>query len=307
MKKTLKRLMGIALAAAMLVGTLMVSGTRAEAAGETLLNTYGSLFGYSGTCINLSQLKNPTTLAHVKTQYNSITLENEMKPDAMLGYSPSLISRETAANLGYYIPSSMTESYVPRINFDTLDAVLKICSENGLKMRAHTLVWHSQTPDWFFRTGYSSNYGYVSQAQMDARMEYYIKSVMNHVYSGQYGNVVYAWDVVNEYQHAQNSGWLYIYGSVNNYPSFVKKAFQYANDCLEYYGLGNSVSLFYNDFNTYIEADDIVTMINYINSNGKICAKQEIQSLFPIVFRPLPYRTNLFSDKFNRCLFRFYV
>lgn len=299
MKKRFKKWMRMVLAVALLLGTMLVPSNRAEAAGETLLNTYGSLFGYSGTCISLNQLRNADVLAHVKTQYNSITLENEMKPDAMLGYSPSLISRDEAKGLGYYIPASMTETYVPRINFSTLDEVLKICKDNGLKMRAHTLVWHSQTPDWFFRTGYSANYGYVSQAQMDLRMEYYIKSVMNHVYSGQYGDVVYAWDVVNEYQHAQNSGWLSIYGNVNNYPSFVKKAFQYAHDCLEYYGLSNSVSLFYNDFNTYMEVNDIITMIDFINADGKICDGVGMQSHLGTTFPSVSYYTDALKAFLN--------
>ncbi|MBQ8798463.1 MAG: endo-1,4-beta-xylanase [Lachnospiraceae bacterium] len=289
MKKSFKKLLSSVVATALLLGTLFAPVNRADAAGETLLNTYGAAFGYSGTCINLSQLKNANDLAFLKQHYNSVTLENEMKPDAMLGWSPSLISREEAKNQGYYIPSGMTETYVPKINFATVDEALRICKANGLKMRAHTLVWHSQTPDWFFRTGYSTNYGYVSQAQMDLRMEYYIKSVMNHVYTGQYADVVYCWDVVNEYQHAQNSGWLKIYGDVTNYPSFVKKAFQYAHDTLKYFGKENSVSLFYNDFNTYIEQDDIVTMINYINSNGKICDGVGMQSHLGTTYPSVDY------------------
>ena len=292
MKKKFKKWVSSVLTAALLVGTLLVPNHRAEAAEDTLLNTYGSAFGYSGTCINLNQLRNANTLAHGKSQYNSLTLENEMKPDAMLGYSATLISKDEARRLGYYVPSSMTETYVPRINFNTLDEVLKICHQNGLKMRAHTLVWHSQTPDWFFRTGYSTNYGYVSQAQMDLRMEYYVKSVINHVYNSPYGDVVYAWDVVNEYQHATNCGWLSIYGNVNNYPSFVKKAFQYAHERLEYFGKGNSVSLFYNDFNTYMEVNDIITMINFINSNGKICDGVGMQSHLNTNYPSVSYYTD---------------
>ncbi len=289
MKKGLKKLLSGVLLGVLLIGTMLAPTMTAEAANETLLNTYGKTFGYSGTCINLSQLRNANTLAHVKSQYNSITLENEMKPDAMLGYSPSLFTREDAKKAGYYVPDRMTETYVPKINFSTVDEVLKICKANGLKMRAHTLVWHSQTPDWFFRVGYSTKYGYVSADQMDARMEYYIKSVMNHVYSGQYADVVYCWDVVNEYQHAQNSGWLKIYGNVTNYPSFVKKAFQYAHDTLKYFGKENTVSLFYNDFNTYIEQDDIVTMVNYINSNGKICDGVGMQSHLGTTYPSVDY------------------
>lgn len=288
MKQRWKKLLGSVLTLVLLFGLILPSGS-AAAAQKTLLNTYGALFGHSGTCINLSQLQNAGTLAHVKTHYNSITLENEMKPDAMLGYAPNLITKEAAQNAGYYVPSSCTETYLPAINFSTLDTVLQICYNNGLSMRAHTLVWHSQTPDWFFRVGYSTNNAYVSAAQMDIRMEYYIKSVMNHVYTGQYGSVVYAWDVVNEYLHAQNSGWQAIYGDVSTSPAFVKRAFQYAHDCLSYFNLTDSVSLFYNDFNTYMEVNDVKALINYINSDGKLCNGVGMQSHLGTTFPSVDY------------------
>ena len=134
-----------------------------QAADNTLLNTYGAQYGYSGTCINLYQLRDANQLSLLKQQYNSITLENEMKPDALLGNSARLISVSEAKNRGYYIPDSYKESYVPQINFSTVDEVMKICYQNGLKMRAHTLVWHSQTPSWFFRNGYNGNSSFVNR------------------------------------------------------------------------------------------------------------------------------------------------
>lgn len=248
-------------------------------AANTLLNTYGKTFSYSGAAVNYNQLNNSSTLNTIKSQYNSITLENEMKPDAIMGSSARLQSVAQARSLGYYIPSSYTESTVPTFNFNTMDAVLKICFNNGLKVRAHTLIWHSQTPDWFFRTGYSASGAYVSQSVMNARMELYIKTIMNHVYSGSYGSIVYAWDVVNEYLHANPSGWSKIYGSnLGTSPAFVKQAFQYAYETLSYYGLTNSVGLFYNDYNEYMIPDDIVKLINYINSSRKICSGVGMQS-----------------------------
>lgn len=301
MEKRWKKLLGSVLALALLIGVMLPCG-KAEAAQETLLNTYGALFGYSGTCINLSQLRDANTLSHVKTHYNSITLENEMKPDAMLGYSPKLITKEAAVNAGYYVPSYCTETYLPAINFDTLDEVLRICYENGLSVRAHTLVWHSQTPDWFFRVGYSKDYGYVSAAQMDIRMEYYIKSVMNHVYTSKYGKVVYAWDVVNEYLHAENSGWQAIYGNVTTSPAFVKRAFQYAYDCISYFGLTDSVSLLYNDYNTYMEVDDVIQMIRYINSDRKLCDGVGMQSHLGTTFPSVEYYTTALQAFVNEGL-----
>lgn len=286
----------------LMLGSILVpssSDKRSSAASSSLLSTYGSLFGRSGNCVSLSQLQNSSTLAHIKSQYNSITLENEMKPDALLGYSPSLITRDSAKNLGYYVSGSFTESYVPKINFDTVDKVLKICYENGIGVRAHTLVWHSQTPDWFFRVGYSTKYGYVSQDQMNKRMEYYIKTVMNHVYTSKYGSCVYAWDVVNEYLHATTSGWEKIYGARTTRPAFVKRAFQYAYDCIKYFGLTNKVSLFYNDFNTYMEVNDVITMINYINSDGKICNGVGMQSHLSTSYPSVAYYTHAVQSFVN--------
>ena len=48
-----------------------------------------------GTCLNYGSASNPrelqnaSTMKFVKKQYNSFTLENEMKPDAILAHPPS--------------------------------------------------------------------------------------------------------------------------------------------------------------------------------------------------------------------------
>ena len=295
-----KRILASLLCAVVTTVTVLAGSVMpVKAADQTLLNTYGQTYGHVGTCINYNQLTNSNIMSHLKSQYNSITLENEMKPDYILGGSAKLISVQEAKNLGYYIPSNYTDQYVPKLNFDTVDKVMRICYENGIGMRAHTLVWHSQTPTWFFRYGYSANYGFVNEGVMNARMEFYIKSVMNHVYSSQYGKCVYAWDVVNEYFHAVDSGWEAVYGKCGNKPEFVKRAFQYAYDCLEYYKLTNSVSLFYNDFNTYMEVNDVITMINYINSGKKICNGVGMQSHLGTTFPSVDYYTSALKSFLN--------
>lgn len=287
MKKLFKRLLTVALSTTIAISLVGISKVHAATNDQTLLNTYGSKFGKDGTCVNFAQLQNSATLNVIKQRYNSITLENEMKPDALLGFSPNLISVSAAKALGYYIPSNYKEATVPRINFNTIDQVLQICYNNGLSLHGHTLVWHSQTPDWLFKTSYNSNGSYVTPAVMDARMEFYIKTVINHVYSSKYGSVVYAWDVVNEYLHSPaTSGWNRIYGSVTDYPQFVRNAFRYAYEAISSFGLANKVSLFYNDYNEYMEASDIVKMINFINNSGvKYCSgvgcQSHLSSSFP--------------------------
>ncbi|QFJ54853.1 endo-1,4-beta-xylanase [Pseudobutyrivibrio xylanivorans] len=281
--------------------TMLASATTldAKAAEATLLNTYGSTYGYSGTCINLYQLRDSSQLSILKKHYNSITLENEMKPDALLGGSARLISVSQAKNQGYYIPDNYRESYVPQINFNTVDEVMKICYNNGLKMRAHTLVWHSQTPSWFFRNNFSGNSGFVNSSTMDARLEMYVKTVMNHVYTNQYGSVVYAWDVANEILHAQNSGWEAVYGSNKTNATYVKKAFNFAYETLEYFKLTDSVKLFYNDYNTYMEVNDVIKLVNYINQGKKVCAGVGMQSHLGTGFPSVDYYTTALKSFLN--------
>ncbi len=238
----------------------------------TLMNTYGTVFNNSGVCISsAATLENVYTVKLIKKHYNSITLENEMKPDHILGSFPKLITVDEAKALGYIIPDNYTDTMVPELNFTATDLAMKLCSENDLGMRAHTLVWHSQTPNWFFRSDYTAGSAFVSPEVMDARMEFYIRSVMTHVYSSEYGECVYTWDVVNEYLNADDSNWIAIYGAKNTTPSFVKKAYQIADDVLRDFGIREQVSLIFNDFNTYMNAQKILDIMAFINEDGTIC------------------------------------
>ncbi len=248
----------------------------------TLLNTYGSTFGKVGTAVSLWDLKSPTYLKLLKKQYNSVTSGWEAKMDQVLISNPDLISIEEAKRLGYVIPDNYKETVVPKFKFDTIDETMKICAENGLYYRVHTLIWHQQAFDWFFRTGYSSNAGFVSPEVMDARMEMYIRTVMEHICTSKYIDIVYAWDVVNEYIHFDNvdyENYTAVYGAINKKPEFVKLAFEIADDMLRKHGLREQISLFYNDYNTYVtdewgkgnNTEDILSLVNFINSDGKIC------------------------------------
>ena len=258
---------------------------------------FDPIFGKTGTCINPAQLEDPEILAYVKKNYSSISLENDMKPDSVLqAWSRPLISTETAKGRtgDYIIPDSYQEAQVPELNYRTIDKVMKIAKENGLKIRYHVLVWHSQTPEWFFKEGYSTdeNAKYVSPETMYARMEMYIRSVIHHVYTldgGAYRDVVYTWDVVNEYfANTADKNWSAVFGNRvdadhpgfgNTRPEYVKRAFEIAYDELEKFGLSGLIPLMYNDFNTYQRTDEIIELINYINSGSKkVCAGVGMQS-----------------------------
>ena len=196
-----------------------------------------------------------------------------MKPSVVLGSTATLITVEEALELGYFIPENYTDTMVPKLNFSTIDTAMQICSENGLGMRVHTLIWHSQTPTWLFRNGYDASGEYVSTDVMDARMEFFVKSVINHVYDSNYGDCVYTWDVVNEYLHSfdKNSEWNAVYGETGTSPEFVKKAFLFAHEALVKQGVREDVSLLYNDFNSFTIVNDIIAMIEFINAETQLC------------------------------------
>ena len=294
----MKRTLCTVLSALMTTSMLLTSGLTAEAAvpsNANLLNTYGNVIPKVGTACVADEILNPNILQYAKKEYNSMTVGNEMKPDYILGWSARQISLDQARAKGYYIPENYPESTVPDLDFSTVDRILKTCYDNGLALRGHTLVWHSQTPDWFFRSGFNKNAGYVSQAVMNKRMEYFIKTYVGHVCSSQYGSVVYAWDVVNEYLHGiySGSGWQQIYGSnTGTTPIFVKEAFEFAYETLEKYNLEGKVKLFYNDYNTYMEVKDVINLINYVNSDNNICDGIGMQSHLDTSFPSISYYKN---------------
>ncbi len=256
----------------------------------SIKDTYDSVFGIMGTCINPDQLRDAETMKYVKNHYSSVTLENDMKPDYILtSWRPAIDTSSARTKTGdYVIPDSYKESKVPALNYDTVDEVLKIAKANGIKVRYHVLVWHAQSPEWFFKEDYSKeeSAAYVSEEVMYARMEMYIRSVIHHVYTvdgGAYKDVVYAWDVANEYfSNTPDENWSAVFGNregnLNNKPPFIKKAFEIAHDELGKFALADSVSLFYNDFNTYMTTDKIIEMIHYINSDQKVCDGIGMQS-----------------------------
>ncbi len=262
----------------------------------SLADSYRGEIPYIGTCANYygygnkkDQLTNETSLAFIKKHFNSFTLENEMKPDAILGSRIQTISIAEAKELGYVIPEDYPEEVVPKLNFGTVDATIQQAYEQDLKMRAHTLMWHQQTTAAFFSTNYSSSEATTPEI-MDKRLEFYVKTVMSHVMekeievSGEAGSVVYAWDVCNEYLHHDNSptqlSWASVYGELGLEPTYVKKAFEFAYEALKEYEVEDQVTLFNNDYDTYFEIEDMVQLVNYINEGeeANICGGIGMQS-----------------------------
>ena len=114
----------------------------------------------------------------LKTQFNSVTPENELKPENVLDAATTLAD-----------PAKYNEC--PALNFDAAKPILDYCKANGIPMRGHTLIWYSQTPSWFFYENYDVNGELASRELMLTRMENYIDAVMNWCEEN-YPGVIYA-------------------------------------------------------------------------------------------------------------------
>ena len=183
---------------------------------------------YVGVCVIYSMIGNEAAEKLILEQFNSVTFENEMKPEVLLNRTASIVNDE----LTVVWPKNTI-------------AMLDWARDNGLSVRGHTLVWYSQTPDWIFYEDYDTTKELVDRDEMLRRMESMIRQEMEYI-NENYPGLVYAWDVVNEAFSDTGSGlrenyWYQIIGE-----DYIEYAFTYAR---KYAG---DIKLFLNDYNTYI-------------------------------------------------------
>ena len=197
-------------------------------------------------------------------QFNSMTMENEMKPSYILDEAAS------KNNLSKY------KEHVA-LNFNSYKTGMEYAKQHGIAVRGHTLVWHSQTPEWFFYENYDTQGQLADRELMLKRMENYIKDVIEWTETN-YPGVIYAWDVVNEAvadyfgqgaapMRQEDSLWYQVIGE-----DFAEKAFAYARKYTKLYAKDRDIKLFYNDYNEYFPAkrDGIVALLKPIKEAGNI-------------------------------------
>ncbi len=227
----------------------------------SLKDAYADYFKV-GTAVTTDELAPKSTKDLVLKHFNSVTLGNELKPESILDHAATLAS------------GSNTD---PQVNLASARSILNFCRDNNISVRGHVLVWHQQTPDWFFRENFDENGDWVSKEVMLERMENYIKNVFAAIET-EYPTVdFYAWDVVNECwlddgnyrpagtqaENSKNSPWVKIFGD----NSFIEPAFEYARKYAP-----EGCKLYYNDFNEYMpsKTDAICKMALELKDKGLI-------------------------------------
>ncbi len=234
-----------------------------------------------GGAATVKELEDMGVEAILRKHFNALSIGNELKPDALFGYSNNKCPGTTTDVLN---GETIT---VPVLDFSRAEKILdkvkkwnKADPENQIKMRGHVLVWHAQTPEWFFHEDYDASKPYVTKEEMNKRLEWFIKSVLEH-FTGEgseYQGMFYGWDVVNEavsdsggkYRndkeksseslsqstHGSNSSWWHVYGS----EEYIVNAFIYANKYAP-----ADVELYYNDYSAF-DSTKMIGILNLLNA-----------------------------------------
>ena len=182
-------------------------------ADTPLKNIFGKNF-LIGAAINDRQVSGKDGAVATKciiTNFNSVVAENCMKPAEVH----------------------------PKQNvwrWDKADAFVNFGTKNKMAVIGHCLVWHQQTPQWFFKDKDGKD---VSRDTLIQRMKDHIFTVM-----GRYKGRIKGWDVVNEAFNDdgsyRESPWYNIIG-----PEYIEMALRFAHEA------DPKAELYINDFNMF--------------------------------------------------------
>lgn len=182
--------------------------------------------------MNGDQIRGTDTLGVklIKEQFNSIVAENYMK-------------------------SKYLQPTEGEFDFSLADQFVEFGEENNMYIVGHTLVWHSQAPEWFF---IDKNGEEVSRDLLIERMRNHIHTVV-----GRYKGRIKGWDVVNEAMMDDGS-----YRQSNFYKiigeDFIKLAFQFAQEA------DPDAKLHYNEYSLANpqKREGVIKMIEKLQSKG---------------------------------------
>ena len=199
----------------------------------------------------------------IKAQFDSITFGNELKP----AYNMDVKN----------VSGDRTDTFLPFVINPSAKEMLDFAKDNGLKVRAHVLVWHSQNADEMFYEDYDTSKGLASKDVVKARMTSYIDNTIKYMYENGYADVIYAWDVVNEAvepgTNADNLRDSLYYKTLGK--DFLMYAFKQARESVNKYSEqfgGAKPGLFYNDYNEFQKekCDAIIANLTPVKEAGYI-------------------------------------
>lgn len=230
-KNALLKFISLAVLVALVAAVLSMPAGAAPTAtptGSRLRDLAGSfLIGYASRT-GFSTMSDAATYESVAaSEFNFLTPENDMKWDAI----------EPQQNV---------------FTYSAADEHVAFAQAHGMQVHGHTLVWHSQVPDWL------SN-GTWTATTLTNVMYNHIDNVMGH-YAGQ----IVAWDVVNEaFEDTGTYRASFWYNTIGQ--TYIEKAFQRAR------AADPSALLVYNDYNAEelnAKSDAIYAMVADFKNRG---------------------------------------
>lgn len=185
-----------------------------------------------GTCMNTPQINgtDPKAKPFIAANFNSVTAENAMKWERI-----------------HPMPG--------KYDFAVADSIVKFALVNKMFVVGHTLIWHSQTPDWVFQDSLGNP---LTRDALIERMKDHISTVVGH-----FKGKVKGWDVVNEAVDEdgslRKSKWLEIIGE-----DYIQLAFEFA------YAADPGAELYYNDYNNELadKREGVLTVIKDLQRKG---------------------------------------
>ena len=208
---------------------LLVSCSSTPLWAQGLKDAYKDYF-MIGVAVNQRNVTNASQSALVKQEFNSMTAENDMKPEP-------------------------TEPREGEFNWTSADRIANFARQNGIKLRGHCLMWHSQIGKWMYED--------------NPTKEVFFKRMRNHIHTivNRYKDVIYCWDVVNEaITDDRNAADPYRQSPLYKIAGdeFIAKAFEFAREA------DPKALLFYNDYNECdpVKSKRIYEMVKKMKAAG---------------------------------------
>lgn len=216
----------------------------------TLKEAYRDAF-LIGTALNSRQIsgQDASGQALAIREFNAVTAENVMKWE--------VIHPEP----GVY-------------NFEAADAMVDLAEKNGMFIVGHTLVWHSQTPDWVFHDEEGNR---LTREALLERMKEHIDTVV-----GRYRGRVHGWDVVNEALlddgALRETLWYEIIGE-----DYLARAFEFAHEA------DPGAELYYNDYSLELpeKREGAIRLVQSLQEQGAPITGLGTQGHFSLDFPSL--------------------
>jgi endo-1,4-beta-xylanase len=210
---------------------LLVSCQKDSNPVKSLKDAFNNRF-LIGVAVNTSQISDTSSKANklIRDQFNSIVAENCMK-------------------------SEVLQPQENQFDFREADKFVAFGESNNMFVIGHTLIWHSQSPSWFF---VDKNGNDVGRDVLIERMKKHITTVVSR-YKGRIGG----WDVVNEAFNddgsLRESKFLKIIGK-----DYIKIAFETAH------AADPDAELYYNDYSMAHEAkcNAVVEMVKELKTSN---------------------------------------